>query len=629
MAKILVVEDEALIARDLQQILRGMGHEVPAPAASAEEALRAAEKLAPELVLMDVHLRGALDGIATAGLLRERWDPALIFLTAYADDATVKRARETQPEGYLIKPFNEDELRSSIEIALHRHATARKLRESERWFKAALGAIGDAVLTVDGNRNLTFMNAVAAGLTGYSAQEALGRSIDEVFPIEHENGREAVPSPVNEPLATGKPALVHHRSILRRRDGSAIPIDDTVSPIPGDGRGVLGAVVVFRDMRSERALNERLALADRLSALGTLATGVAHEINNPLTYIASNAEYALDVLGSLGPARTLTEHQLHSLREALSDTMEGVGRVRTIVDDLSAFVRGGSQGRTDCEISEPLEAALKMAAHDLETRARVTRIFAEGLPRVAAPEPRLAQVFLNLIINALQAMPAAGRKGELRLETRFAPEGSVEVLISDNGAGMQPEVLRRIFEPFYTTRPVGSGKGLGLSLCHGIVTGLGGELSVKSEPGVGTEFRVLLPAVQAKTFAAAAPASRRGAVLLVRDEQVFPSSLRRALAEHHEITLATSAREALGRVGLGERFDAIVCDLESPELSGERLYGEIRTLDPAQAERIVFVHGASARPGTRFFLQAVRNAQLEKPILADRLIAEVTSLVAG
>jgi len=628
MASILIVEDEALIARDLQQSLRAMGHEVPAPAGTAEDALRAAEKSAPDLVLMDIHLRGSLDGIAAAGRLREKFDPALIFLTAYADDETVKRARETQPEGYLLKPFNEDELRSTIEIALHKHATSRKLRESERWFKAALGAIGDAVLTMDASRRVTFMNSAAACLTGYSPQDALGRSVDDVFAIEHTDVREAQPEFQGEPGVPRPGEIAHHRSILRTRDGGSIPIEDTISPIPGDGHEVLGAVVVFRDMRSERALQERLALADRLAALGTLATGVAHEINNPLSYIASNAAYVLEVLSNLKPERTLTEQQVKDLKEALCDAADGVVRVRTIVDDLSTFVRGGPQNLTDCEIHEPLDAALKMAAPEIAPHAHLTRAFATGLPKVLAPKPRLAQVFLNLIVNALQAMPTEGRKGELRVETRLASGGKVEVLVSDNGAGMEPEVLRRIFEPFYTTRPVGSGRGLGLSICHGIVTGLGGELSATSTPGIGTVFRVLLPA--------ALPDERglprlkaRGSVLLVGDERLFPATLLGSLGEQHELTLAASARDVVGRLGLGERFDAIVCELEAPGFPGERLYGEVGALDPAQARRIVFVYGASALPSSSSFLQRVGNPRLEVPVLVDELGDQIRKLASA
>lgn len=618
MATILVVEDEALVARDLRDTLRGMGHQVPTTAASADEAMRAAVANPPELVLMDIHLRGQVDGVAAAATLRARWDPALVYLTAYADAETVKRASETEPEGYLLKPFNEAELRSTIEIALHKHAMARKLRESERWFKTALGAIGDAVITVDGERRVTFLNAVAEGLTGFSAAEALGRNIDEILPVERQDST---------------------RSWLRTRAGLSVPIGETVAPIPGDGGKVLGAVIVFRDLRAQQAAQEQLALADRLSALGTLAKGVAHEVNNPLTYIASNAEYVLDVLSSIDPEqRSLGERQLREVKEALSDSMQGVERVRRIVTDLSAFVQGGARGGVEslegCDVRAPIETALKMAGHELAARAQVACKFAEGLPRVDAPEARLAQVLLNLIVNAMQAMPGGARgKGLLRIETRLAEDGRVEVLVADDGAGMQPEVLRRIFEPFFTTRPVGTGAGLGLSLCHGIVTGLGGALLATSTPAVGTEFRLLLPVLRKSSIGKSSIArpgdasAARGSVLLVGDGQLFSDSLQRTMGEQFDVARTASAREALGRVGLGERFCAIVCDLDLHELSGERLYGELRSLDVAQAERVIFVCGPTPTPATRFFLHALRNARLEKPLVLDRLVSEVRSLV--
>src|SRR5258708_4312572 len=202
-ARILIVEDDRVVARDIQQQLSRIGHAVVGTTARGEDALQLALNTQPELVLMDVRLEGAVDGIDAAQQVREHCHIPVVFLTAYADDETVQRASATEPFGYLLKPFEDSQLRTVIEMALYKHAAQRKLRESARRFVATLSSIGDAVIATDDRAQVTFMNPVAEALTGWSQAQAAGRPLAEVFRIVNEETRRPVEDPAAKVLRLG------------------------------------------------------------------------------------------------------------------------------------------------------------------------------------------------------------------------------------------------------------------------------------------------------------------------------------------------------------------------------------------------------------------------------------------
>src|SRR5262245_20305408 len=189
-ASILVVEDEAIVARDIRNTLADLGYRVLDAAASCEEAVRRSADRCPDLVLMDIRIQGQRDGIETAELLRRRFRVPVVFLTAYADDLTLERAKRAQPYGYLIKPIKANELRSAVEVALYKHQMDARLRERERWFSTTLRSIGDAVISTDLHARVTFMNAVAEALTGVRTEDAVGRPLEQVLRLAHEDGVE-------------------------------------------------------------------------------------------------------------------------------------------------------------------------------------------------------------------------------------------------------------------------------------------------------------------------------------------------------------------------------------------------------------------------------------------------------
>ena len=250
-ARILVVEDEKVTAMDIHESLQSLGYTVLAVASSGEEAIQKAAETHPDLVLMDIKLVGCMNGVQAAHHLRTRFNIPVIYQTAFSDDKMLQQAKLTEPYGYLIKPFDERELHATIEMALYKHKMEKKLRESEQWFATTLRDIGDAVIATDSQERITFMNPVAETLTGWKLEDAVGKDLNQVFQIIHEETRCLLESPVAKALREG--VVVHQagQTILMARDGTETPIDDNAAPIRDDQGNIMGVVLTFRDI-SER-----------------------------------------------------------------------------------------------------------------------------------------------------------------------------------------------------------------------------------------------------------------------------------------------------------------------------------------------------------------------------------------
>jgi two-component system cell cycle sensor histidine kinase/response regulator CckA len=630
---ILVVEDERVVARDIQRSLVDLGYQVPATAASAEQAIRLASERCPDLVLMDIRIQGEQDGIDAATILRKRFDVPIVYLTAYADEPTVARAKLTQPFGYLMKPVKTYELRSAVEIALFKHEMDKQLRDRERWLATTMRSIGDAIISTDAAGRINYMNPVAEALTGWKAEQAQGRLSEEILRlVRDDRARTPMANPLQTVLDDGRPLNVD--GVLVRAAGQDRFISDSTAPVVGDGGSVLGAVMVFRDVGEQRRLQRQLELADRLATVGTMAAGVAHEVNNPLTYILSNIAFVLEEIRRRlsQPGSSENRRWMKDLEAALADAEEGTKRIEKIVSDLKTFTRPAAESAESTDLNEVLSWSLEVARHELAARGRVVRQFGD-VPPVDASAARLGQVFVNLLINAAHALdPARRETNEVVLTTRTDAQGRAVAEIRDTGCGISAEVMDHIFDPFFTTKPAGQGTGLGLSVSHGIVESLGGTISFESEAGKGTLARVVLPRGRAKpceTTATDPPLASgpRGYLLVVDDEPLVRSALRRVLGGQHAITCPKTLAEALALIVGGMRFDLILCDLVAPGLAGTAFYDEILGRDPEQARRIVFLTGGTFAPSTVQFLSSVPNRRIAKPCDTQELRGLVTELL--
>ncbi|HVR61236.1 MAG TPA: ATP-binding protein [Polyangia bacterium] len=483
---------------------------------------------------------------------------------------------------------------------------------------AALDDAAEAIAFVDADGRLAAVNRGLCALTDFPEADLLGRRWRDLI---HPADRAVF---ADQAAAAAAGVRVSREARALRRDGSEVPLQMTVVPASLDGGG---HYLFIRDLTERKKTDELLAVAGRMASVGTLAAGVAHEINNPLAYIVANIDFARQQL-SVGSARiaALAGPQgeigvgLREVEDALAEARQGAERVRSIVRDLKIFARADGEGTGPVSLRRVLESSINMAWNEIRHRARLVKDFGD-VPLVEGNESRLGQVFLNLLVNAAQAVEdGAAESNEIRVITRTDARGRAVVEIRDTGAGIPPDIQARIFDPFFTTKPAGVGTGLGLWICSGILGAMAGDIAVTSEPGRGATFRVTLPSVPPEALAVARPAvaherpASGGRILVVDDEPMIVSALRRALVEEYRITGLTDAREAVARLRKGERFDAILCDLMMPELSGMDLYDEVARVAPAEAERMIFITGGAFTPRAREFLDRVGNPRLEKPI---------------
>jgi signal transduction histidine kinase len=390
--------------------------------------------------------------------------------------------------------------------------------------------------------------------------------------------------------------------------------------------------------RESRKLQEQLMVSDRMVSIGVMAAGVAHEISNPLTSLLMNVDHAIASVEAMVSGR-VAPRPSRSLLEGLLDARDSAERIRDIVKEVKLFTRGGDDTLVVLDVARVVDSALRMARHEVQSRATLVRDYAR-VPPVRANEAKLGQVFLNLIINAVQAIPE-GQSGanEIRVRTREDGAGDVVVEIQDTGAGMTEEVLQRLFTPFFTTKPVGVGTGLGLSICRRIVASIGGDISATSAvagPDKGSTFRVTLPALHDVSMAGpehpvalakAGPRAATSRVLVVGDDVPLCAAIERALRRDHDVVAASSAADAASRIEHGDRFDAIVCDSMAQE--GEMdLYQVLCRVAPGQAQQMVFLTDCAPSPRTVALLERVRNPRIQKPCGMTRLwkvVAELTS----
>ncbi len=489
--RILIVEDQIIVARDEQHILETLGYTVVGAAATGEDAIKLAETLQPDLVLMDIMLKGEMDGVEAARHIRERFDIPVIFVTAYADPATLERAKLTGSSGYILKPFEERDLLTNVEMALYKHQMDMRLKESEQWFSATLRSIGDAVIATDADGRVKFMNPLAETLTGWKQDEAVGRRLPQVFRAMKESdlGRDEAPGAEAYLYA---PSSTSTDTVLIPRSGPPILVEDSNAPIKDDRGNITGLVLVFRDItKRRRAEREREQL---ISELDAFAHTVAHDLKNPLSIIVGSTE--------------MLEYDFATLPESVfrqylrSIAVKG-RKMNNIIDALLLL----ASARQSHVRLEPVEMGTVVA----ESLERVSNMIEQRGAQVVAPEvwpavrgyaPWIEEIWVNYLSNAIKY---GGRPDEgvpPTLELGFdAPltigDGDYACFwVQDNGMGVTPEQQQQLFTPFVRLDQARTeGYGLGLSIVHRIVEKLGGHVGVRSTVGQGSRFYFILSLV--------------------------------------------------------------------------------------------------------------------------------------
>jgi PAS domain S-box-containing protein len=487
-ARIMVVEDESIVALDIKRNLQSLGYEVSALALSGEEAIRQATETQPDLILMDIRLKGAMDGVEAAEHIRGRFDIPVVFLTSYSDTRTVERAKITGPFGYLLKPFEERELHIAIEMALYKHHMERRLKENEQWLATTLRGIGDAVIATNARGRIKFMNPIAEALTGWHQGEAIEKEVDDVFRIVHAETRAPIKSPLEQVLREGVLVNLDNDVLLIATDGKEIPIDDSIAPITDDQGHITGVVIVFRDssqrVQADAALRRTaLELQARNDDLNAFAHTVAHDLKIPLNPLLGFAEFMQKEYAAL------TEEQVC---EYLGAIARSARQMSNIIEELLLL----AQVRT----IEVKWLPLDMARIVDEVQQRLAYMIEEHQAEIIVPHawssalgysPWIEEVLVNYVSNAIKY---GGRPPRIELGAAVQANAMVRFWVRDNGHGLTPEQQARLFRPFTQLEEVrATGHGLGLSIVRRIVEKLGGEVGVTSEIGRGSVFTFSLP----------------------------------------------------------------------------------------------------------------------------------------
>lgn len=443
--KILVVEDERIVAKDIQISLEQLGYAVPAVAASGGEAINKAADTSPDLVLMDINLKGDMDGVEAARQLHTRFKIPVIYLTAYSDDNTLERAKLTEPVGYLLKPFKARELHAAIQMALSKHRMERKLKKHEQWLAAVLKSIGDAVIATDIKGLVTFMNPVAEALTGWKQEDAFSRDSTEVFYIVNAKTRTRTENPVTKVLQEGATACIAENILLIASNGAEIPIAECTSPIQDDTGNVTGVVIDFRDMterhRAEVEILKALAKEKELNEFKShFISTTSHEFRTPLATILSSAD--------------MLEHYSH--RWAEQKKLEHLRRIQSAAESMTKLlddvllVSKAEAGKLEfkptpldlakfcCDLAQEMQL-IAGAKHTInfESLGQCTNICLD--------EKLLRHILNNLLSNAIKYSPDGGT-----VHFNLVCDQVCAIFrITDSGIGIPQADQAQLFQSFY------------------------------------------------------------------------------------------------------------------------------------------------------------------------------------
>jgi PAS domain S-box-containing protein len=515
---------------------------------------------------------------------------------------------------------------SVIDDITERHQAERALRRSEVRFRALIENAPEALAVYPpDDRRLVYVNPAFASMLGYEApQVMLGHPIDAYV---HPDDRAVLDRRWTQ-LVEGRGMLPAQEYRMLHQDGGIVHAEFVSMMIDYDERPHI--IAFGRDLTEQRQMQARLLLADRMVSVGTLAAGVAHEINNPLAYAMNNLEAVavrrlpgiIGRLREMGGEAAAAGEELAQAAAMIDVAREGCDRMRDIVRDLRTFTRGADEDRrVPIDVRRVLDASINLAWNELRHRAQLVKEYGD-VPLVVANEARLGQVFLNLLVNAAQALQVGDvAENVIRVTVSTDGGGNVVVEVRDSGPGIAAEHLTRIFDPFFTTKPVGVGTGLGLWICQGIVSSLGGHIWAENAPGGGASLRVVLPADPDRPGQDTPPPrptylrsdAPRLRVLVIDDELAIGRTLAIGLGEEFEVSTATSGRQALDLLAGDALFDVVLCDLMMPDVSGMDVYERVAERSPDLASHFVFVTGGAFTERSRAFVERVGAPVLEKP----------------
>ena len=503
-------------------------------------------------------------------------------------------------------------------LSVMRDVTAERAgEEARKRLEAIVASTNDAIVGTDGQMRVTSWNRAAEVIFGYSAAEMLGQPVAVLIPQD----RRGEFGPLHARVLRGG-EMAPFECQRQRKDGTLVDVALSAAPIRDAAGNLIGTAAILRDISEAKQLRTQLMTADRLATTGTLAAGIAHEINNPLTGVVAHLETAKWLLSELPSQRGLDE-----LQTSIDDAALAANQVRQISRDLKVFSRPDAEHHQLVRVEDVLDSALRMMWNEVRYKACVIKHYGESRP-VEANQTRLGQVFVNLLLNAAHAIaPGNLDTNHVTLVTRDAG-ASVVIEVTDTGCGMDAATLSQVFEPFFSTKGPEKGSGIGLTISRDIVRALGGELTAESAPGRGSTFRVTLPAAAA-TVPQIVGREWRRRVLIIDDEPMLARALAQLLGRTHDVTALSDPEAALQLLLDGTEFDCILTDQLMPRLSGLALYQRLEALRPHLARRVVFLSGDVTSDEALAIRDATGAPCLEKPVTAATLRLTVQAVLDG
>lgn len=383
--------------------------------------------------------------------------------------------------------------------------------------------------------------------------------------------------------------------------------------------GIAADMTEFSELRSQAHLN------DKLRTVGILAAGIVHDIKNPITWLLNNLEFIKNNAATLDPFK---------LKEMLNESIDAAERIQNIVQNLNGFSRVEDKNISTIDLHQLLESVIAIASREIKSHAKTVITYAKNIPFIEANSGKLRQVFLNLIINAAQAIPEGDVDNNIINITVTFVNPNVKIDISDTGCGISSENLPKIFDPFFTTKPVGKGTGLGLSIAYDIVKSLGGDITVKSTPGVGTTFSLYFPLSQSDKITSEQPPKKieplhsqaHKCILVVDDEPSLLKSIVRMLPDQHEVITASGGQMAIDLLQKNDKhYDVIITDLSMPTISGADLYHFVAKNFPGREKNIIFMTGGAYNEQLKTFMTSIKNPCLDKPFDKEKLLALIAA----
>ena len=578
--QILVVEDEAFIAFEIKDRLMNLGYGITGIVFTGEEAIKEAIKNKPDLILMDIQLRGDIDGVEAATKIGQQLNIPVIYLTAHGENAILERAKITEPYGYLIKPFNEIELRSAIEMALYKHEAERKIRESEEKFRELFNKASCAIFIFDLEGHIKEINQEAIDRLKYNRQELLAMKIFDLQPQESIDQPDMIIENIRQQ------GRIVSEIIQKDRNGKEIPTEYSCNLISYCGKE---AILCFaRDIRARKKIQEELFKMEKLKSVATLAGGIAHDFNNLLTAILGNISLAQIYVAPGSRVQILME-----------EAEKACIRVKNLTEQLLTFAHGAEGAKKIIFLNK----LIKDTANSSLSGTPVTCQFhlSDSLYPVQCDPNQIGQLIHCLINNSIEAMPYGGTI-EVKAEnvhltkneiTPLKQGNYVRISIKDSGWGIEQKNISKVFDPYYSTKERGAqkGMGLGLAIAYSIVKNHRGQIIVDSLPGTGTTFTIHLPASVDKADESESLQQREcvkiNKRILVMDDELLVRAVTSKMLEHlgYDVTLSEDVKQVIAMYKEAKEtdqpFDAVILDLTIPGGSGGKVaIKELKKIDP-------------------------------------------------